>query len=77
MKIVGTSSNGGSQKNVFYLNFNRGRGKGGKTLFRGRHGSSQGGHHQHESQLTKVDEETLKEEEVVEVMVESSRSTIK
>jgi hypothetical protein len=32
MKVVGTSSNGGSQENVFYSNTNRGRG--GKTSFR-------------------------------------------
>jgi len=49
MRIVGTS-NGGSQESVFYSNTNRGRGIGGKTLFRGRHGSSHGGHHQHEGQ---------------------------
>jgi hypothetical protein len=48
MRIVGTSSNGTSQESVFYLNTNRGRGRGGKTSFRGRHGSSHGGHHQHE-----------------------------
>ncbi len=36
LKIVGTSSNGGSQENVFYSNINRGRGRGGKTSFRGR-----------------------------------------
>jgi len=51
MKIVGTSSNGGSQENVFYSNTNRGRGRGGKTSFQSRHGSSHGGHHQHEGQL--------------------------
>jgi hypothetical protein len=52
MRIVGTSSNGGSQESVFYSNSNRdrGRGKGGKTSFRSRHESSHGGHHQHESQ---------------------------
>ncbi len=50
MKIVGTSSNGGSQENVFHSNSNRGRGRGVKTSFRGRHGSSHGGHHQHEGQ---------------------------
>ncbi len=33
MRIVGTSSNGGSQKNAFYSNINRGRGRGGKTSF--------------------------------------------
>ncbi len=51
MRIVGISSNGRSQKNVFYSNINRGRSKGGKTLFRTRHGSSHGGHHQHEGQF--------------------------
>jgi hypothetical protein len=45
MKIVGTSSNGGSQESAFYSNINRGRGrgrgrgggrgKGGKTSFQG------------------------------------------
>jgi hypothetical protein len=35
MRIVGTSSNGGSQENVFYTNINRSRGRGGKTSFRG------------------------------------------
>jgi hypothetical protein len=34
MRIVGTSSNGGSQESVFYSNFNKGRGRGGKTSFR-------------------------------------------
>ncbi len=50
MRVVGTSSNGGSQESVFYSNFNRGRGRGAKTSFRGSHGSSHGGHHQHEAQ---------------------------
>ncbi len=45
MKIVGTSSNGGSQENVFYSNTNRNRGGGGKTSSQGRHGNSHGGHH--------------------------------
>jgi hypothetical protein len=35
MKVVDTSSNGGSQENAFYSNTNRGRGRGGKTSFRG------------------------------------------
>jgi hypothetical protein len=48
MRIVGTSSNGGSQESAFYSNTNRGRG--GKTSFRGRPKSSHGGHHQHEGQ---------------------------
>jgi hypothetical protein len=46
MRIVGTSSNGRSQESALYSNSNRGRG--GKTSFRGRQGSSHGGHHQHE-----------------------------
>jgi hypothetical protein len=45
MRIVGISSNGGSQGNFFYSNINRVRGRGGKTSFRGRHESSHGGHH--------------------------------
>jgi hypothetical protein len=49
MRVVGTSSNGGSQENAFYYsNFNRGRGRGVKTSFQGQHGSSHGGHHQYE-----------------------------
>ncbi len=51
MKVVGTSSNGGSQESVFYSNSNRSRGRGVKTSFRGQHGSSHGGHHQHEGQF--------------------------
>ncbi len=50
MRVVGTSSNGGSQESAFYSNTNRARSRGGKTSFRGRHGSSHGGHHQHEDQ---------------------------
>jgi hypothetical protein len=50
MRVVGTSSNGGSQESAFYSNFNRGRARGAKTSFRGRHRSSHGGHHQHEGQ---------------------------
>jgi len=53
MKVVGTSSNGGSQENTFYSNTNRGRGRGrgGKTSFRNQHENSHGGHHQHEGQV--------------------------
>jgi len=50
MRIVGTSSNGGSQESVFYSNTNRDRGRGDKTSFQGRHESSHGGHHQHKGQ---------------------------
>jgi hypothetical protein len=46
MRVVGTSSNGGSQESAFYSNSNRGRSRGAKTSFQGRHGSSHGGHHQ-------------------------------
>jgi len=46
MRVVGTSSKGGSQESVFYSNSSRGRGA--KTSFRSRHGNSHGGHHQHE-----------------------------
>jgi len=50
MRIIGTSSNGGSQESAFYSNINRGKGRGGKTSFRGRHENLHGGHHQHEGQ---------------------------
>ncbi len=50
MRIVDTSSNGGSQESALYLNTGRGRRRSGKTSFWGRHGSSHGGHHQHEGQ---------------------------
>jgi hypothetical protein len=33
IRIVGTSSNGGSQESDFYSNINRGRGRGGRTPF--------------------------------------------
>jgi len=48
MRVVSTSSNGRSQESAFYSNFDRGRSRGAKTSFRGRHKSSHGGHHQHE-----------------------------
>jgi hypothetical protein len=35
MRVVGTSSNEGSQESAFYSNFNKGRGRGAKTSFRG------------------------------------------
>jgi len=50
MRVVSTSSNGGSQGSVFYSNPNKGRGKGAKTSFRGGYRSSHGGYHQHEVQ---------------------------
>ncbi len=50
MRIVGTSSNGGSQESAFYSNFNRGSSRGAKTSFREQHRSSHGEHHQHEGQ---------------------------
>jgi hypothetical protein len=33
MRVVGTTSNGGSQESSFYSNSNRGRGRGAKTSF--------------------------------------------
>jgi len=51
MRIVRTSTNGGSQESVFYSNTNRSRGRSGKTSFRSRPRSSHGGHHQHEGQV--------------------------
>ncbi len=50
MRIVGTSSNGGSQESAFYSNTNRGKSRGGKTSFQGRHGNSHGEHNQDEGQ---------------------------
>jgi hypothetical protein len=50
MRVVGTSSNGGSQESAFYSNSNIGRSRGAKTSFRGQHGSLHGGYHQHEAQ---------------------------
>jgi hypothetical protein len=50
MRIIGTSSNGGSQESDFYSNINRGRRRSVETSFQSRHDSSHGGHHQHESQ---------------------------
>ncbi len=51
MRIIGISSNGRSQKNVFHLNTNRGKSKGDKTSFWGQHESLHGGYHQNEGQL--------------------------
>jgi hypothetical protein len=51
MRVVGTSYNGGSQESVFYSNFNKSKGRGAKTSFRGQHGSLHGGHHQHQGQF--------------------------
>ncbi len=45
MRIVGTSSNGGSQESDFYSNTNKSKGRGGKPSFRGQHGNSHSGHH--------------------------------
>jgi hypothetical protein len=33
MRVVGISSNGGSQESAFYSNTNKSKGRGGKTLF--------------------------------------------
>jgi len=70
MKIIGTSSNGGSQESVFYSNVKRGKSKGGKTSFRSRHGSHMVDIMNMKVNLMEVNKETLEEEEVMEVMVE-------
>jgi len=73
MIIVGTSSNGGSQENVFYSNTNRSKSRGGKTSFQGRHGIRMVDIINMKVKLMEVDEETFEKkevEEVVEVVVE-------
>jgi hypothetical protein len=68
MKIIGTSSNGGSQENVFYSNTNIGKGRGGKTSFRGRHEARMVDIINIKVKFMEVDEEILEEEEVEEVV---------
>ncbi len=70
MRIVGTSSNGGSQESVFYSTINKGRSRGGKTSFRGRHRNSHLDIINMKVKIMEVDEKTLEEKEVVEVVVE-------
>ncbi len=50
IRLVGTSSNGGSQESAFYSNSNKGKSRGAKTSFWSQHESSHGRHHQHEGQ---------------------------
>ncbi len=74
MKIIGTSSNGGSQKNVFYSNTNGGRGRGGKPHFEVDTEARMVNIINMKVKLMEVDKETLEEEEVeeiVEVVVEA------
>jgi len=68
MKIIGTSSNGGSQKNVFYSNTNGGRGRGGKPHFKVDTEARMVNIINMKVKLMEVDEETLEEKEVEEVM---------
>jgi hypothetical protein len=60
MIVIGTSSNGGSQESAFYSNSNTSKSISVKTSFRGRHGSSHGGHHQHEGQSHGSGRETFR-----------------
>jgi hypothetical protein len=68
MRIVNTSSNGGSQENVFYSNTNRGRGRGGKTHFKVNTETCMVDIINMKVKLMEVDEETLEEKEVEKVM---------
>jgi len=70
MRIVGTSSNGGSQESVFYSNTNRGKGRGGKLHFEVDTKVRMVDIINMKVKLMEVDEETLKGKEVVEVVVE-------
>jgi len=70
MRIVGTSSNRVSQENAFYSNTNRGRGRGDKIHFEANMEACMVDIINMKVNLMEVDEKTLKEEEVVEVVVE-------
>jgi hypothetical protein len=70
MKIVGTSSNGGSKENVFYSNTNRSKSRSGKPHFEVDTETYMVDIINMKVNLMEVDEETLEEEEVVEVVVE-------
>jgi hypothetical protein len=70
MRIVGTSSNKVSQESAFYSNTNRGRGRGGKIHFEVVMEVCMVDIINMKVNFMEVDEKTLKEEEVVEVMVE-------
>jgi len=67
MRIVGTSSNGGSQESAFYSNTNRGRGRGGKLHFEVDTEVPMVDIINMKVKLMEVDKETLEEEEVEEV----------
>jgi hypothetical protein len=68
MRVVGTSSNGGSQESAFYSNSNRGRGA--KNHFEADTETRMVDIINMKFSLMEVDEEILEEEEVVEVVVE-------
>ncbi len=68
MKIVSTSSNGGSQESVFYSNTNRGGGRGGKISFEVDTEIRMVDIINMKVKLMEVDGETLEEEKVEEVM---------
>jgi hypothetical protein len=70
MKIVSTSSNGRSQESVFYSTSNRGRGRGGKPHFKVDTKAHMVNIINMKVSFMEVDEETLEEEEVMEVVVE-------
>ncbi len=68
MKIVGTSSNGGSQENVFYSNTNKSKGRGGKTSSKVNTETRMVDIINMKVKLMKVDKETLEEKEIKEVV---------
>ncbi len=68
MRILGTSSNGGSQESAFYSNTNKGRGRGGKLHFEVDTEVRMVDIINMKVKLMEVDKETLEEEEVEEVM---------
>jgi hypothetical protein len=73
MRVVGTSSNGGSQENAFYSNSNRGKVEVLKPHFEADMEARMVDIINMKASLMQVDEETLKEKEVmkvVEVVVE-------
>jgi hypothetical protein len=69
MRIVGISCNGGTQESVFYSNTNRGRSRDRKTSFQGRTEAYMVDIINMNVNLMEVDKETLKEEEVVKVVM--------
>ncbi len=70
MRIINTSTNGRSHENAFYSNINRGRGRGVKPRFEVDIKACMVDIINMKVIFMEVDEETLEEEEVVEVVVE-------